>query len=313
MRGDSQLAIAHIAHGAALTTAGQLDQAADAYRRAATLDPSNVELLWRLGDLAVARKDVTAAEQYYRRSVAAAPKQWEPYVNLGRFFYRRGRYAEALETYQTVRELAPQYTGVYANLAAVYHQLGRTDEAASELQRSLEIAPNSITYSNLGTLLYFQGRYPEALSAFERSVELGANTYSRWGNLADAARMVVGAHQKAHDSYVRAVQLGREHLAANPDDADARSSLALYLMRDDRSKEALAELDRVLAQNNPVPAVLFKSAIVVELAGQRQRALELLGRSLASGYQLREITHEPDLVKLRADPEYHKLVSRYEK
>ncbi len=313
VRGDGQLAIAHIAHGAVLTTMGQFDQAAGAYQHAATLDPSNVELLWRLGDLAVARKDVTAAEQYYRRSVAAGPKEWEPYVNLGRFYYRRGRYAEALATYETVRELAPQYTGVYANLAAVYHQLGRTDEAASALQRSLEIAPNSITYSNLGTLLYFQGRYPEALSAFERSVELGANTYSRWGNLADAARMVVGAHQKAHESYVRAVQLAGEHLAANADDADARSSLALYLMRDDRPKEALAELERVLAQKNLIPAVLFKCAIVAELAGQRPRALDLLGRSLAAGYQLREIVHEPDLVKLRADPEYHKLVSRYEK
>jgi tetratricopeptide (TPR) repeat protein len=313
VRGDGQLAIAHIAHGAALTAAGQLDQATDAYQRASTLDPANIELLWRMGDLAVARKDETAAEQYYRRSVAAGPKEWEPYVNLGRFLYRRGRYAEALATYETVRDLAPHYTGVYANLAAVYHQLGRTDEAASALQRSLEIAPNSITYSNLGTLLYFQGRYPEALRAFERSVELGANTYSRWGNLADAARMVVGAHQKAHESYVRAVQLGREHLAANADDVDARSSLALYLMRDHRADEALAELDRVLAQKNPIPAVLFKGAIVAELAGQRPRALELLARSLAAGYQLREIVHEPDLVKLRADPAYHKLVSRYEK
>lgn len=313
VRGDPQLAFAHIAHGAALSITGQFDQAADAYQRASTLDPTNVELLWRLGDLAVARKDVTTAEQYYRRSVEAGPKEWEPYNTLGRFYYRRSRYDDALKAYQTVRELAPEYTGVYSNLAAVYHQLGRTDEAASTLQRSLEIAPDSITYSNLGTLLYFQGRYPEALSAFERSVALGANTYLRWGNLADAARMVVGGHQKAHESYVRAIQLARERLIANADDADTRSSLALYLMRDDRPKEALPELDRVLAQKNLIPAVLFKSAIVTELAGQRSRTLELLARSLAAGYQMREVTHEPDLVKLRTDPEYHKLVSRYEK
>ena len=313
VRGDGQLAIAHIAHGAALSIKGQFDRAAEAYQRASTLDPTNVELLWRLGDLAVARKDVTAAEQYYRRSVEAGPKEWEPYVDLGRFYYRRGRYEEALQAYQTVRELVPRYTGVYSSLAAVYHQLGRTDEAASALQHSLEIAPNSLTYSNLGTLLYFQGRYPEAQSAFERSVELGANTYLRWGNLADAARMVVGARQKAHESYVRAVQLAREHLAANAEDADARSSLALYLMRDNRPTEALTELERVLGQKNLIPAVLFKSAIVAEIAGQRPRALELLGRSLEAGYQLREITHEPDLVKLRTDAAYHKLVSRYEK
>ena len=125
--------------------------------------------------------------------------------------------------------------------------------------------------------------------------------------------MVPSAHQKAHDSYVRAVQLVREHLTSNADDVEARSSLALYLIRDEHRKEALTELDRVLAQKTLVPSVLFKSALVAELAGDRPRALQLLGRTLAAGYQLREIVHEPDLVKLRTDPEYHKLVSRYEK
>lgn len=311
--GDPQLAVAHIAHGAALSITGQLDAAADAYQRAMTLDPTNFELLWRLGDLAVARKDQAAAEQSYRRSAEIGPKEWEPRLKLGTLQYRQGRYAEALATFEAARELAPGHTRIYSNLAAVYHQLDRTDEAAAVLQRSLEITPDNITYSNLGTLLYFQGRYPEALSAFERGVQLGANTYLRWGNLADAARMVAGAHQKAHDSYVRAVQLVREHLAANRDDPVARSSLALYLIRDGHPKEALLELDAVLTNKQLNPAELFKTAITAELAGQRARALELLGRALAAGYQMREVTHEPDLVKLRTDAEYHKLVSRYER
>jgi serine/threonine-protein kinase len=311
--GDPQLAPSHLAHGAALSINGQLDKAADAYQRAWTLDPTNSELLWRMGDLAVARKDQKAAEQHYRRSVEAGPKEWEAQLKLGGFYYRQGRYADALKTFETARDQAPDHTRVYSNLAAVYHQLDRTDEAAAVLQRSLEIAPDSITYSNLGTLLYFQGRYPEALSAFDRGVQLGANTYLRWGNLADAARMVSGNRQKAHESYTRAIQLARERLSANADDTDARSSLALYLIRDDRKAEALAELERVLSQNTLLPGMLFNTAIVAELAGQRARALDLLGRTLATGYQLREITHEPDLVKLRTDPEYHKLVSRYEK
>ena len=313
VRGDPQLAFAHVAHGAALSITGQLDQAADAYQRALTLDPTQPELLWRLGDLAIARNDPKMAEQYYRRSVGAAPKEWEPYVKLGVFLYRQGRYDESLNPYEKGRELAPDHTRVYANLAAAYFQLDRTDEAAAALQRSLEITPDSITYSNLGTLLYFHGRYPEALSAFERGVQLGANSYLRWGNLADAARMVAGGRQKSHESYTRAIQLVHEYLANNPGDAEARSSLSVYLIRDDRQKEALIEMDRVLAQNNPLPAVLFKAALVAELSQQRARALDLLGRALAAGYQLREITHEPDLVKLRTDPEYHRIVSRYEK
>jgi tetratricopeptide (TPR) repeat protein len=311
--GDAQLAIAHVAHGAALVINGEPAKAAAAYDRALTLDPANWELLWRMGDLAMTRKETAVAEQLYRRSVDAGPNEWEPYVRLGGFYYRQSRYQDALVTYEKGRSLAPDHARFYSNLGAVYHQLERTDEAARMFQRALEIAPDSITYSNLGTLLYFQGKYPEALSALERSVALGANTYLRWGNLADAARMTAGGQEKAHESYTRAIQLARGDLAKNPGRTEIRCNIALYLARDGQPKEALAELDRVLAQKDLAPAVLFNAALVAELAGQRPRALDLLGRALAGGYQLREIRQEPDLVKLRADPEYHKLASRYEK
>src|SRR5262249_50679756 len=193
------------------------------------------------------RKDGKAAEEYYRRWVAAGPKEWEPFMRLGAFLYRQGRYHDALDAYDTSRQLAPDNTRAYAALAAIYHQLDRTDEAAAALQRSLEIAPDSITYSNLGTLLYFEGRYTEAVSAFERGVQLGANSYLRWGNLADAQRMVAADREKAHASYASAIQLTRERLATNAGDIDARSSLAVYLVRDGRPREALAEVDTVLA------------------------------------------------------------------
>jgi len=234
-------------------------------------------------------------------------------MRLGAFLYRQGRYEEALRAYDTSRQLAPDNTRAYAALAAVYHQLDRTDDAAAALQRSLEIAPDSITYSNLGTLLYFEGRYTDAVSAFERGVQLGANSYLRWGNLGDAQRMVASDREKAHASYASAIQLVRARLAASPSDMEARSSVAVYLIRDERATEALKELDAVLADKVQTPSVLFNCAIVAELAGQRARALDLLGRALAGGYQLREITNEPDLVKLRADPDYHRLIARQEK
>jgi serine/threonine-protein kinase len=310
VRGDPQLAFAHVAEGAALAVAGRFDEAAAAYARAMTLDPTNPELLWRLGDLAFGQKDPKGAEAYYRRAVDAGKNEWEPNMRLGGFLYREGRYEEALQAYDRARALAPDHARIYANLAAVYHQLDRTDEAAAVLQRSLEITPDTVTYSNLGTLLYFEGRYAEAVSAFERGVQLGAATYLRWGNLADAQRMVATERAKADATYKTAVRLVREHLHANPNDVNARSTLAVYLARDEQPKEALAELNAVLAQTALIPGTLFNCAIVAELTGQRSRALELIGRALAAGYQLREITHEPDLVKLRTDPGYYRLISR---
>jgi tetratricopeptide (TPR) repeat protein len=310
---NDQLAMAHIARGAAFVIAGKLADASEAYQKAETLEPANWELLWRLGALAVDRKDPVAAEQYFRRATQVAPSEWEPHARLGNFLYQQGRYADAIASYDTMRELARDHTRAYSNLAAAYHQLGRTDEAAAVLQRALEIAPDGPTFSNLGTYLYFQGKYPEAERAFDQAIKLNANAYQRWGNLGDAVRMTAPGSAKMHDSYRRAIQLARGELAKRPNEPNIRSSLALYLVRDGQVKEALAEIDPVLAQSGIPPSVLFKGSLVAELAGQRERSLRLLGQALGAGYQLREIGAEPDLVKLRADPDYHRLASRYEK
>ena len=149
--GNNQLAVAHIALGAALMLTGQLDKAAAAYQTAETLEPANWELQWRLGDLAVARKNRAAAEQYYRRAVEYGPQEWEPHARLGGFLNQQGRYTDAIASFDKMRQLAPDHARAYSNLAAAYHQVGRTDEAAAVLQRALEIAPDSQTFSNLGT------------------------------------------------------------------------------------------------------------------------------------------------------------------
>jgi len=310
--GNEQLAMAHVALGAARMLAGQLDRAAAEYHAAETLEPSNWELLARLGDLASARRDMPSAERLYRRTIEVAPGEWEAQARLGAFLYQQARYTEALASFERVRELAPDHPRAYSNLAAAYHQLDRTDEAAAVLQRALEIAPDALTYSNLGTLLYFQGKYREAEQAFDAAVKLNANAYQRWGNLGDAVRMVDPGSQKMHESYRRAIQLAREDLAKKPD-PNIRSSLALYLVRDGQTAGALAELDGMLAEKALSGAVLFKATLVAELAAQRPRALALLGGALEAGYKFREIRTEPDLVRLRADPEYHKLASKYEK
>jgi len=314
VRDNQQLAVAHIALGAASLIAGRPADAAAAFQTAEALEPANWELLWRLGAFAVDRKDTNAAEQYFRRAVDSAPNEWEARARLGNFLYQQTRYVEAIDSYEKMRELAPDHTRAYSNLAAAYHQLGRTDEAAQVLQRAMEIArPDSLTYSNLGTYLYFQGKYPEAERAFDEAVKLDANVSQRWGNLGDTVRIRAPGSEKMHESYRRAIQLARQELGKRPADGNLRSSMALYLVRDGQTDAALAEIDPLLAQPNLAASVLFKGALVTELAGQRPRALRLLGQALQAGYKLREIAAEPDLVKLRADPDYHRLASKYEK
>jgi hypothetical protein len=52
------------------------------------------------------------------------------------------------------------------------------------------------------------------------------------------------------------------------------------------------------------PAILYRSALVLELSGQRRRGLDALSAALAAGYSLNVVEREPELNALRQDPHY---------
>lgn len=52
-------------------------------------------------------------------------------------------------------------------------------------------------------------------------------------------------------------------------------------------------------------SVLYYSAVVYELCGQRDKALNSLLGAVRAGEDLNDIQNEPEFVSLRADPRYH--------
>ena len=56
--------------------------------------------------------------------------------------------------------------------------------------------------------------------------------------------------------------------------------------------------------------ILFKAAVVEEIAGSRARALTMLEAALKRGYSRDEVGADPELLDLRKDPDHHKLVAR---
>jgi Flp pilus assembly protein TadD len=236
------------------------------------------------------------------------PADWHAHMNLGLLFYNTARYAEAASAWEEVSKLTPDNIVVLSNLAAVYQQMDRNDDAASALQRALEIKPDADTYSNLGTLRFFQGHYAESVPAFEKAVNLGANSHIFWGNLGDAYRWTPGEVAKAKPTYENAIRLARDELSVHPQDLDARTYLALYLAKIGDKKDALAEISQVDSATKKDAEVLFRSAVVHELCGERDLALTALSASLKAGYGSGEIKNEPELMHLRADPRYHSIL-----
>jgi serine/threonine-protein kinase len=198
---------------------------------------------------------------------------------------------------------------VHRNLGAVYNAQGRFAEASAAFQKSLQISPNASVYSNLGTSLFFQGLYQESVAAMEKAVELGANNYQTWANLGDAYRQMPGKENDAREAFQTAAKLVRD-LSPKPNDAELQSRLAVYLAKIGEHQAAL-NLARVVEGLKTNPAVLARLVLVYEICGRRAQALNSLAAALEQKYSLEEIKRDPDLLEMRKDPNYHKLVVRF--
>jgi serine/threonine-protein kinase len=304
------LAAAHLAQARAFLEEGDRGEAVKGFRRAADLDPVNPMPHVGLGMAFAAERQDAQAEGEMRKAIELGGDDFRPYLQMGQFYYSRTRYADAVAAWEFVRKVTPDNVTVLRNLSAAYYFLGRHDEAASSLQRALEVRPAAATYTNLGTIRFFQGRYADAVAAFEKAVELSANSYLYWGNLGDGYRWASGRRGEAAAAYRRASELIKVQIAQKPQDPDLRTRHALYLIKMGDTKAALAEIDAVATRRDLSAQMLYRLAVVYELASDRGRSLTAVEGALKAGYPVNELQSEPELLSLRTDARYHRLVDR---
>jgi serine/threonine-protein kinase len=306
---DGYVAINRVSLGRAYVDRGDYDLAEPELDEALTLDQLNADAYHGLADIRQAKGNGAEAERLYKRAIELRPGDWRLPYALGIFYYRLSRFAEAEKTFQEVIVLAPDCYMVHRDLGAVYHIQGRFADASSEFQTALQIRPSASTYSNLGTSLFFQGLYSDSVKAMEKAVELGANNYQTWANLGDAYRQMPGNQDKAREAFRAAIQLARGELSSNLDDAGLLSRLAVYLAKGGEKQAALDQAEVVggLVKTGPV---LARLALAYEICGRREQALNALEAALKEGYSLEEISRDPDLLEMRKDPNYRRLVVR---
>ncbi len=305
---NSDLAAGHVAMGFVLLEAAERPEAANAFRRAADLDPVNPFPHLGLALNFAAQNLDREAEASFLRAIQLGSQEWRPQGEFAQFHFRRARYAEAVTHWEAALKLTPDNAVVMRNLGGAYFLTGRPDEAASILQRALEIRPAAATYTNLGTIRFFQGRYTDAVAAFEKAVELSANSHLFWGNLGDGYRWAPGRRPDAPAAYRRASELIQQQMAKKQGDADLESRHAVYLVKLGDTSGALTTIAGVVARPNLTAQVLFRTTVVFELAGARDRALTSLRRALEAGYAAADVASDPELTALRTDARYHRLI-----
>ncbi len=301
------LAPVHVTLGVVHAGTGHPEEALKDFDRALELDPANADALRELAYAYETLGKPREAEATYLKAIRWRPSYWAGYNQLGVFYLLQARYAEAEVQFHKVIELAPLNVRGYNNLGGLYHLMGRNEEAEAMLQRSLSIMPTADAASSLATVQFFRGRYAEAAKTLERAVEIDGNDYRVWRNLGAAYRLAPGQGEKAPAAYRRAAEMAEAELKVNPNDpgllirlADCHAVLGDASAARARATEAL-ELARGDAD------MMFRAATVYEMLGDRQKALDLLGKALRAGYSVEEVEREPDLAKLRSDPRFANL------
>ncbi len=111
----------------------------------------------------------------------------------------------------------------------------------------------------------------------ERASQLTPKSEQVWGNLGDAYACVPGRKGDANPAYRRAVQLGQARLAVNANDGETMSVVALYEAKLGDKTKALENIEKARRLAPGSRKVHWEAALIYELAGQRDRALERSG------------------------------------
>ncbi len=303
IRLDSAPAYSHAVRGLLYQTTGQHARAIDELKAALQADPGAVDARRGLAESYEAEGALAAAEDVYRRQIAQYSHYWVGYEEYGSFLFRHGRYPEAETNFLNGVRYAPDNVRAISNLAGLYILTERFAAAEGELRRAVSLEPDVLLYNNLAWVYVFEGRFADAVAPMQQAVALpGADSF-HWGNLARIYRWA-NRRQESKAAYDEALRRAQEAMRVNPRSVLFRANLAYLWAETGHRADALAEIASALERAPTDTTVLFKSALVYELTGDRAGALHALEAAARGGHSMVEIRRHPDLARLREDPRF---------
>ena len=179
-------------------------------------DPNDFSAHFNLGAVLQSQGNLAGAEVQYRAALASNPGDYSTLNSLGTISQSRGRLDDAIAFYRSALQIRNDYTNARYNLANALAAKGENLEEAAESYR-LVIRLN-----------------PEDRSSRERLI---------------AVLRVLGESSADSGKLAGAVQLFRELLQLQPDDAVAHNNLGSALARQGHMAEAVVEFQAALRIN----------------------------------------------------------------
>lgn len=151
-----------------LTQAGQLDDAAAAYREILGLQPGLAEALGNLGYVYAKQGDWESAEGSYLEAIDRRPDEPRFVIALAQVYRDSGQNEKAQELIDRVVSQESTDAAGQVDRGVFLLNAGRNEEAQRAFESALAIDPSAaVAHYHLGTILVGQGKAAEAIEQFE--------------------------------------------------------------------------------------------------------------------------------------------------
>jgi tetratricopeptide (TPR) repeat protein len=244
------------------------------------------------------QKDPSLAEAQAREILKIVPGQPEALLLLASALRRLGQMVSARSILEPLAKSQTHAAGVQLELGLVLADLGETGEAIAALARAVQLDPKLASgWRALGDQWTLLGDTPAADLAYARSIQasvsdpqlLEAAAALCEGRLAIAERLL-RAFLRVHPTDVAAIRMlaetgtrlghyeDAEHLLERclelaPSFAPARHNYAVVLYRQNKTAEALKQIDKLLEADARNPGYRALKAAALGQVGEYERAV----------------------------------------
>ncbi len=304
---NSDLAPVQVTIGRIHMAQGNLDLAFAAMERAVAIDPNNAYANENLARVLEQLGRLQDAEASLEKAVSLDQEGISAHNAFAHFLFGQGRFEEAINQWKIVTGLAPDNFAALVNLGSALSGSGQTEEAIKIYQRAIEIRPSYMAYSNLGTAYSRTEQYSEAVKAYKKALEIDDTDWLAWGNLAQVYSWIDAVDPRVNETFESAIQLAESARLQIARDPWVHSDLALYYAKTGQTELSLKRIGTAITLLPDSGEIQAAAAEVHEVLGQRDRAIELIRKSIELGYPLQRFESSPELEELLQAPRMRTL------
>jgi len=214
--------------GLACAALDNLECAMEAFRSVLALSPNDVESFVQIGIILAKQDQLTQAVAHIRRAIELNPSHAKAHNNVGVALTRLGRMDEGIICYRQAVSLQPNYAEAHFNLGVAFADRDQADAAIESYRAALRARPDyTDALINLGLLLVQERMPADAVQYLEQAARLKPGNPEAHNNLS-LAFADLGRFEDAVASCDEALRLRPLDAKSHMNRGNALSSLGRF-------------------------------------------------------------------------------------